>query len=209
LSFAIFAREGVFELPSRLRGIKGVAWWALAKKANEFPEVLCGSGKQELVVRARQSAQSQPAEVEMALKMGEAHFRLSCAAAPSVWGPAFPSIHAHADVRLRRDCHCKSLGGDLLETSSVAGKRRLKLRQPLPPFDGDINIPRLIFDAKSNATDFFGRQNSLSRISVGFPFRSKLTATALFGGYLFADGALGPRQVLLPFLNGASWPNLD
>ena len=48
----IFAREGVFELPSRLRGTRGVIWRALAKKANEFSEVLCGSGKQELVLRA-------------------------------------------------------------------------------------------------------------------------------------------------------------
>jgi hypothetical protein len=31
---------------------QGVIWRALAKKANVFSEVLCGSGKQELVLRA-------------------------------------------------------------------------------------------------------------------------------------------------------------
>jgi hypothetical protein len=64
---------------------------------------------------------------------------------------------------LRRITRVRASGTDLLETSSVAGKRRFKLRRFLPPLDGDIDISRLIFDAKSDAPHFFGRQNGRAR----------------------------------------------
>src|SRR3984893_14873549 len=57
----------------------------------------------------------------------------------------------------------RASGADLLETSSVAGERRFKLCQFLPPLDGDIDITRLVFDAISEAADFLGRQNDRAR----------------------------------------------
>src|SRR5215471_15742108 len=54
-------------------------------------------------------------------------------------------------------------GGDLLETSSVAGERRLKLRRSLPSCDGDIDISGLVFDAEGDPPDFLGRQNGCPR----------------------------------------------
>src|SRR5580704_17646235 len=66
-------------------------------------------------------------------------------------------------MMLRRIVRVRASGTDLLKTSSVAGKRRFKLRQFLPPLDGDIDISRFIFDAKSVAADFLGRQNGRAR----------------------------------------------
>jgi hypothetical protein len=45
--------------------------------------------------------------------------------------------------------------------------------------------------------------------AVGFPFRSNLPATASSGESLFADDALGPRQVLLRFLERRVLTHLD
>jgi hypothetical protein len=64
---------------------------------------------------------------------------------------------------LRRIVRVRASGTDLLKTSSVAGKRRFKLRRFLPPHNGDIDISRLVFDSESYASDFFGRQNSCAR----------------------------------------------
>jgi hypothetical protein len=33
----------------------------------------------------------------------------------------------------------------------------------LPPFDGDIDVSRLIFDAQTDSPDFLGRQNGRAR----------------------------------------------
>lgn len=67
-------------------------------------------------------------------------------------------------------------------------------------FDGTIaqlTLPRRhLPDARQGGE----RRSWIIRISVGFPFRSNLTAAALSGEWLFADVALGPRQVLLPSL---------
>ena len=60
---------------------------------------------------------------------------------------------------LRRIIGVRASGADLLKTSSVVGKRRLKFCQFLPPLDGDVDISRLVFDAKSDTADFLGRQN--------------------------------------------------
>src|ERR1700678_1799935 len=54
-------------------------------------------------------------------------------------------------------------GADFLETSSIVGKRCLKLGRALPPLDGDIDVSRLVFDAKAYAPDFLGRQNGGAR----------------------------------------------
>ena len=67
----------------------------------------------------------------------------------------------HADAESSR--RVRASGADLLETSSVAGKRRFKLCDVLPPLDGDIDISRLVFDAKPDAADFLGRHNRRAR----------------------------------------------
>src|SRR5262245_44545635 len=60
-------------------------------------------------------------------------------------------------------------GGDLRETSSVAGERRLKLRRSLPSCDGDIDISGLEFDAEGDPPDFLGRQNGCPRAGLPSP----------------------------------------
>src|ERR1700730_17842093 len=71
---------------------------------------------------------------------------------------ATPRSLAAKDIPRVRAC-----AADLLKTASVAGKRRFKLRRFLPPLDGDIDITRLVFESKPDASDFFGRQNSRAR----------------------------------------------
>src|SRR4029077_9125223 len=54
-------------------------------------------------------------------------------------------------------------GADFLETSSISGKCCFQLRPFLPPFDGDIDVSGLVFDAKADAPDFLGRQHGRAR----------------------------------------------
>jgi hypothetical protein len=63
----------------------------------------------------------------------------------------------------RRVVRVGASGADFLETSSIVGKRCFKLRRSLPPLDGDIGVSRLVFDAKTYAPDFLGRQNGRTR----------------------------------------------
>src|SRR6266571_281035 len=54
-------------------------------------------------------------------------------------------------------------GADFLKTSSIVRKRCFKIRHCLPPLDGDIDVSRLVFDAKTSTPDFVGRQNGRAR----------------------------------------------
>src|SRR5580704_784576 len=75
------------------------------------------------------------------------------------------SFGAGGDRRVmpRRVVRGGASGADLLEPSSIVGKRRFKLRRALPPLDGDIDVSGLVFDAKTDAPDFLGRQNGGAR----------------------------------------------
>jgi hypothetical protein len=72
---------------------------------------------------------------------------------------------------------------DLFETPPIVRKHCFKLRRPLPPLDGDIDVSRLVFNAKTDAPDFLGRQNGRARARelVEYDFASRRTIEKRIG----------------------------